>query len=1469
MGIFSIKKNHKSKESSLIKEKSKKDFRFPYFFTGKNKKKNSKKYNTTDGEHPKEQGYCFVSYSKSLTISPASSASSLVNEDSINTSLYEDHEDNELKEIKENQNLEEKTNDDAPLKEDRNSLVCDPNPPDKTEVDSIISRPKHRSAMEQLNDFLVEEKNNGLNEYFDEEQDVSFASGSCIVEKSNFSTEGQNVTQNIKDEEAKTVEMKQNPNSTQEKNTDSNTILSSETNIINASSSENNPELINNFDHENIVTEEDTVGSEEKLTNSKSNSHTHLNLTHEKRKRENTNNPSRGPSVVLNQQQQKKIKKEDKKSIKDPNFVNNNKKRMGMITGRSGPYNQDTSIVQGVKGPWKIVETTTLTTGIVVSPEVIKQTFGNDTVPSSNDIIFQSSSLPSLTNTNINNKNNININKRHQVKSDSLLVETNIIKKKNSQSSFDDYLSLSDGDNISKKRNSRCSSSNHYYSQTSSEIKGSESPIPIEIDNKKSNSKLSIKSFKNKSFKNVFKHENKNNLKITTEKRSPKMTIYDSNNPHVQSQSSLYNSTDKADNEIKNDYFNSNMTPITTIDKTIDKTDSTININNEFITTTDLKIPNQSGSLTLYQDTSNAIIDQQDSSNVLSQNNDTSKEPEKVYSLTVIKYQLNKPSYLENENEKENDAQWKSKDLKDTKWNNRVTMETRYFLTPNKNFDKNQEECYLENVKCILEQAHKLKDTPHSHEIWSKNSKNSQDGMEYYYDLSFSFDSIVTMASTKLQDDDQTSYNIRQSIKDSIFDNYNLGLSYINNGSNKKKENIMPIYEKKFLLPSSISSPLKNGIDIDVNTSAVEIPINSDHQDNKDENIDLEVMDNANMERNEEADINDNTFTSLEFKDEVISRIENDIASSSQINNNSNNSNSPSIVPKSISITSLEKSKEQISLKKKKKIFSKKDKKGKTPSSNDTCTSKPKLISVPGESSMAKAYSIEDNNNQGCDTSNQKDDIMSSHHINNSNSSNVQKSNSTMSIEKSKDQISHKKKIFSKKGKEPFSNDTYTSAPKLIKVPGESSMAKAYAMEEYDTSNQNVTISGNSTNNATAANDSYEDLPIIQDIPENNRIKILSSQYTEKKTSTYSYFPKELIESSDKMNIANFQIHTCRDSVLSPLIPCVACSNEKKWNNRRLSTRIRQSFKNWIVNLTHHKHKDKNSVVYSSSATLSIPIYFGDQMAIPKNQNKRHRPYSCGDSSSILKPEKKWKFKHRSMKNPPSSPYFPEGTNNYPGTPNVNYVFGKQPFADILPIANDINKKNSCVRILKTPSSTHTTIQNSPVPSINPEEESQENVGITKSRSQKRPNPKSRDYYKNKHKGIIYYNKSRNILEKDAISRHGSNPNLGLDQNELKRTLNNIESLQNGYNKNIFSNPITPELTPAEVEFEDVNVTPVVSKKIKSPVHSPKKRVQIKLTKSQTINKSKSLQSLYKEVCDLGLGIDRLAEKYDTSNLKK
>jgi len=157
MGIFSIKKNHKSKESSLIKEKSKKDFRFPYFFTGKNKKKNSKKYNTTDGEHPKEQGYCFVSYSKSLTISPASSASSLVNEDSINTSLYEDHEDNELKEIKENQNLEEKTNDDAPLKEDRNSLVCDPNPPDKTEVDSIISRPKHRSAMEQLNDFLVEE----------------------------------------------------------------------------------------------------------------------------------------------------------------------------------------------------------------------------------------------------------------------------------------------------------------------------------------------------------------------------------------------------------------------------------------------------------------------------------------------------------------------------------------------------------------------------------------------------------------------------------------------------------------------------------------------------------------------------------------------------------------------------------------------------------------------------------------------------------------------------------------------------------------------------------------------------------------------------------------------------------------------------------------------------------------------------------------------------------------------------------------------------------------------------------------------------------------------------------------------------------------------------------------------------------------------------------------------------------------
>jgi len=1468
MGIFSIKKNNKSKESSLIKDKSKRDFRFSYFFTGKNKKKNSKKYNATDGEHPKEQGYCFVSYSKSLTISPASSASSLINDDSINTSLYEDHEDNELKEIKLNQYLEEKINDDAPLKKDRNSLVYDSNPPDKTEIESIISRPKHRSAMDQLNDFLVEEKNNGLNDSFVEEQNVSFASGSCILEKSNLNTEEQNNTQNI--EEIKTVEMKQNKNSTQEKDTDSNNVLISETNINNTSSSEIQPELINNCDHENIKTE-DVVESEEQLANSKSNSQTQI--AHEKRKRENTIKPSQGPSVTLNQQQQqqqqqKKIKKEDKKSIKDPNFVNNNKKRMGMITGRSGPYNQDTSIVQGVKGPWKIVETTTLTTGIVVSPEIIKQTFGNDTVPSSNDIIFQSSSLPSLTNTNTNiynrNKNNVNINKRHQVKSDSLLVETNIIKKKNSQSSFDDYTSLSDGDNTSKKRNSRCSTSNYSYNQTSNVIKGSESSVPIEIDNKKSNSKLSIKSFKNKSFKNVFKHENKNNLKVNTEKRSPRMTNYDSNNSHVQSQSGSYNTTDKADNEFKND-FNSNMTPITTIDKT----ESTININNEFITTTDLKIPNQSGSLTLFQDTSNAIIDQQDSSNVLAQDNNASKDPEKVYSLTVIKYQLNKPSYLENE--KENDAQWKSKDLKDTKWNNRVTMETRYFLNPNKKFDKNQEECYLENVKCILEQAHKLKDTQHNREIWSKNSKNNQDGMEYYFDLSFSFDSMVTMASTRMQDDDQASYDLRQSIKDSIFDNYNLGLSYINNGNNNnKQENIIPIYEKKFLLPATISSPLKNGIDIDVNTSTIEIPINSDHQDNKGENIDLEVMDNQNMERNEEANTSDDTFTSLEFKDEVISRIENDIASNSQINNNTNtnNSNSPSIVPKSNSIMSLEKSKEQISLKK--KMFSKK---GKTPSSNDTSMLPPKLINVPGESSMVKAYSMEENNNEVIrDTFYQKSDISSSHHIHN-NTSNVQKSNSTMSIEKSKDQISHKKKVFSRKGKEPFFDDTYTSAPKLINVPGESSIPKAYTIEEHDTSNLNASTSGNSTNNATAANDSYKELPIIQDVPENNRIKILSSQYTQKKTSTYSYFPKELIESSDKMNIANFQIHTCRDSVLSPLIPCVACSNEKKWNNRRLSTRIRQSFKNWIVNLTHHKHKDKNSVVYSSSATLSIPIYFGDQMAIPKNQNKRHRPYSYGGSSSILKPEKKWKFKHRSMKNSPSSPYYPEGITSSPGAPSINYVFGKQPYADILPIPNDINKKNSCVCNLKTPSSTHSTIKNAPVPSISEEEEPQENMSITKSRSQKRPNPKSRDYYKNKHKGIIYYNKNRNILEKDAISRQSSNPNLGLDQNEeLKRALNNIESLQNGnniYNKNIFSNPITPELTPAEVEFEDNNVTPVVSKKVKPPVHSPKKRVQIKLTKSQSINKSKSLQSLYKEVCDLGLGIDRLAEKYDTSNLKK
>jgi hypothetical protein len=75
MGMFKKhNKKQKSEESIIIKGKSKSNFPFPFPFKNSNKTKSNKKNNTTDNLDEKEQGYYFVSYSKSMEIRRASSS---------------------------------------------------------------------------------------------------------------------------------------------------------------------------------------------------------------------------------------------------------------------------------------------------------------------------------------------------------------------------------------------------------------------------------------------------------------------------------------------------------------------------------------------------------------------------------------------------------------------------------------------------------------------------------------------------------------------------------------------------------------------------------------------------------------------------------------------------------------------------------------------------------------------------------------------------------------------------------------------------------------------------------------------------------------------------------------------------------------------------------------------------------------------------------------------------------------------------------------------------------------------------------------------------------------------------------------------------------------------------------------------------------------------------------------------------
>jgi len=480
--------------------------------------------------------------------------------------------------------------------------------------------------------------------------------------------------------------------------------------------------------------------------------------------------------------------------------------------------------------------------------------------------------------------------------------------------------------------------------------------------------------------------------------------------------------------------------------------------------------------------------------------------------------------------------------------------------------------------------------------------------------------------------------------------------------------------------------------------------------------------------------------------------------------------------------------------------------------------------------------------------------------------------------------------------KEKSLTNSLQGYPRIIDVPGNSSMSKAYNMKDVDQyineQNCDNTMLTRVTNHSTAGVTTFNDTMNTNEIPPPpSDVQILSTQYTEK-TSTYNYLPKELLESNENMNITNFQIHTCKDSVLSPMIPCIACSNEKNWKkSKSLPSRIGSRFKKWT---TPKKKRSDKSVVYTSSTTLTVPIYFGDQLASPKDQNRHHhRHHRSGDSSK--KGSGSFGKSRGIPTSSPSIPFlFPNKATQNPlpithSMPTLNHVIEtKKSNSEILPIAHDINKKNSSIRIKKdvkaksTDSKTDRSVKSSnssTLPrtesSVKPSSSSSlprtdSTVKPTKmnslprtdrsvslkiqfnqvqpkqiengdqTMSQIRPHRKNSDaYQQNRHKGIIYY-ANRKALEKKSIQ--GNVPQSSLNSNEKKR---------NGYNDSVFSNPKLEQNVNEirNVDVDDIHRTPS-TKVLKS--NSYKRR-------------SKSFKTLYKDICILGLSIDRLAEKYGSN----
>eukprot|EP00833_Pecoramyces_ruminatium_P018601 jgi/Orpsp1_1/1192633/evm.model.d7180000094759.1 len=470
------------------------------------------------------------------------------------------------------------------------------------------------------------------------------------------------------------------------------------------------------------------------------------------------------------------------------------------------------------------------------------------------------------------------------------------------------------------------------------------------------------------------------------------------------------------------------------------------------------------------------------------------------------------------------------------------------------------------------------------------NHNNGQDSMKYEnYNTSQSYDYMTNMATItslgKYKDQSQSQSQSQgqgqgqcqgqgqEQYKDSLSENCYIGLSFLN--SDKSKGQINSKYTP------TISSHSKNVVDINDSPEIIEVHSNYDNESNDENNNEI---DDSRIERNEVNNI-DTTFTSLEFKDTVISNIENDMVSTSHINNNinysnnnnnnnnnntnnnsNNNINNSTFIPKSFINPTIEKSYDKIKphhFKGKSPLLSSLPLSSQTPSLHSPSMTSakinlPKLIDVPGNSSMKKIYAMEDFDEE------EYNNTFLSQTMNYSSADATAADDTVLSIPKKYSYIPENSNIFNNSN-----NSNY-----------------------YYNINNNIT-SGSGNNYSKNNNDS---------------IHIISSHCTQK-TSTYNYLPMDLLESNNNnnINITNFQIHTCKDSVLSPLIPCIACSNENKWKNKKFTTKLRNHFKKWMLSLTHSKQKKGKSMVYSSSATLTVPIYFGDQKASLEDQNRHHQ----------------------------------------------------------------------------------------------------------------------------------------------------------------------------------------------------------------------------------------------------------------------